>query len=80
MKRLVILLVLIGGCSSVTIETPEGFKLTSTSFFLDRGIGEAKYGEAYIKGYNANANADAIRAAADGAAAGASRVAERVVP
>lgn len=72
-KLLFILAALMIGCSSVQVETPDGLKIRSTSLLTDRGIEEAKYGEAYIKGYNAASNTDAIKAAAEGAAAGAVR-------
>jgi hypothetical protein len=62
---------ILSGCSSVSVETPDGLKITSTSVFTNRGIEEAKYGDAYIKGYNAASSTDAIKAAAEGAAAGA---------
>jgi hypothetical protein len=58
----------------VSIETPDGLKIRSASVFTNRGIEEAKYGEAYIKGYGSNSATDAIKAAAEGAAAGAGRV------
>jgi hypothetical protein len=66
---------IVGGCSTVTVETPEGLKVTTTSLFTNRGIEEARYGPMYIKGYGSATATDAIKAAAEGAAAGAVRVA-----
>lgn len=74
-RRIFLVALVLGGCSSVSVETPDGLKIKTASFLTDKGIEEAKYGEAYIKGYNANTNADAIKAAAEGAASGATRAA-----